>query len=138
MKPRHLKAPHALDFLAEDPDLLCVMVFGSTATGTYQMESDIDVAVYSRNKMDRRKRQQLADDIAIVTGRAVDLIDLRSVDGALLRQILHSGQVVFSKEPSTLGILSEQLLDWQEDFEPQLNELLATRLRRFTSSLHGS
>jgi predicted nucleotidyltransferase len=131
-------ATQTLDFLAEDPDLLLAMVFGSTANGSQRPDSDIDVAVYARNPLDGRKRQQLADQIAVATGRTVDLIDLRNVEGALLRRILHSGRVIFSKVPSTLGSLSEQLLDWQENFEPQLNELLATRLRRFTSPLHGS
>jgi hypothetical protein len=88
--------------------------------------------------MDRLKRQKLSDSIAEATGRPVDLIDLRNTDGALLRRILHTGQVIFSKDPSTLGILSERLLDWQENFEPQLNQLLAARLLRFTSPLHGS
>jgi len=138
MMTTHHKAAQSLDFLADDPDLLLAMVFGSTAAGSHRSDSDIDVAVYARNKLDHRKRQQLADDIAVATGRTVDLIDLSTVDGALLRRILHTGQVVFSKEPATLGILSEQLLGWQEDFEPQLNELLATRLRRFTSPIHGS
>jgi predicted nucleotidyltransferase len=127
-----------LAFLAEDPELLLAMVFGSMADGSQRSDSDIDVAVYARHQMDPRKRQQLADEIAVATGRTVDLIDLRNVDGALLRRILDRGQIVFSKEPSTLGILTEGLLDWQENFEPQLNELLATRLRRFTSPLHGS
>jgi predicted nucleotidyltransferase len=138
MKPEQLEISQTLDFLAEDPDLRLAIVFGSIADGSHRPDSDIDVAVYARNKMDPRKRQQLSDDIAAATGRTVDLIDLHSVDGALLRQILHSGRIVFSKEPSTLGILSERLLDWQENFEPQLNNLLITRLRRFTSPIHGS
>jgi predicted nucleotidyltransferase len=138
MKPEQLETPLPLDFLAEDPDLRLAIVFGSIADGSHRPDSDIDVAVYARKKMDPRKRQQLSDDIAVATGRAVDLIDLHSVDGALLRQILHSGRIVFSKEPSNLGILFERLLDWQENFEPQLNKLLTTRLRRFTSPIHGS
>jgi len=138
MQSKHLNVPHSLDFLAKDPDLMLAMVFGSTADGSHRPDSDIDIAVYTRKTMDRRKREQLADDIAVATGRTVDLIDLRTVDGALLRQILYTGQVVLSKAPSLLGILSERLLDWQENFEPQLNELLATRLRRFTSPIHGS
>ena len=126
-----------LGFLADDPDVLCAMVFGSTANGTHRLDSDLDVAVYCRGELDRQKRQQLTDDISVATGRTVDLIDLRHVDGALLRQILRNGIVVFSKVPGMFGILSERLLDWQEDFEPQLNALLKRRLQRFTSPLHG-
>jgi predicted nucleotidyltransferase len=127
-----------LEFLSQDSDLLLAIVFGSMADGRNRPDSDIDIAIYPRKSLDHRKRQQLSDDIALATGRAVDLIDLTHVDGALLRQILRTGQVVFSKEPGLLGILSERLLDWQQDFEPQLNSLLKTRLDHFTASIHGS
>ncbi len=138
MESTHSQAAHQLDFLSDDPDLLLAMVFGSTADGSQRPDSDIDVAVYPGKKLESRKRQLLVDEIAIATGRAVDLIDLTHVDGALLRQILRSGKIVFSKEPGILGTLSERLLDWQEDFEPQLNALLETRLQRFTAPIHGS
>ncbi len=138
MEFTHSQTAHLLDFLSGDPELLLAMVFGSTADGSHRPDSDIDVAVYPRKKLASRKRQMLADEIACATGRAVDLIDLTHLDGALLRQILHHGKVVFSKEPGILGTLSERLLDWQEDFEPQLNALLETRLQRFIAPIHGS
>lgn len=132
------RTAHLLDFLSDDPDLLLAMVFGSTADGSNRPDSDIDVAVYPRKKLASRKRQLLADGIACATGRVVDLVDLTDVDGALLRQVLRSGKVLFSKEPGILGTLSERLLDWQEDFEPQLNALLESRLQRFIAPGHGS
>jgi len=135
MKAREVKC---LDFLAEDPDLQLAMLFGSAATGDLRPDSDIDVAIYPRKTMSSRKRQQVADEIALATNRAVDLIDLSTAEGALLRKILHSGIVLFSKTPGILGSLSERLLDWQEDFEPQLNALLDARLQRFTQPIHGS
>ena len=97
MESTHSQAAHQLDFLSDDPDLLLAMVFGSTADGSQRPDSDIDVAVYPGKKLESRKRQLLVDEIAIATGRAVDLIDLTHVDGALLRQILRSGKIVFSK-----------------------------------------
>jgi predicted nucleotidyltransferase len=138
MRLEYLQEREALEFLAEDPELLLAMVFGSTAAGNPRPDSDIDVAVYARGELLPCKRQELTDAIAMATGRTVDLIDLRTVNGVLLRRILRSGKLVVSKAPAVLGILSEQLLAWQEDFEPQLNELLARRLNRFIEPLHGS
>lgn len=102
----HSQSMHLLNFLSDNPDLLLAMVFGPTADGRQRPDSDIDVAVYPRKKLESRKRQLLVDEIAIATGRAVDLIDLTHVDGALLRQILRTGKVVFSKEPGILGTLA--------------------------------
>ncbi len=138
MKVAESEIAQSLDFLADDPDLLLVMIFGSTAIDQQRPDSDIDVAVYPKKKLLSRQRQKLSDQIACATGRTVDLVDLSDVDGALLRQILHTGNVIVSKQPGIMGILSERLLGWQEDFEPQLNALLESRLQRFTASAHGS
>jgi len=128
--------PH-LAFLANDPDLLLGILFGSCASHQHRFDSDIDVAVFPTKPMDGPKRQQIADQIASATGRPVDLIDLSTADGAILRQILTTGVLLFSKKPGILGLLSQRLLAWQEDFEPQLNKLLDARIRRFTAPLHG-
>ena len=138
MKAANQKALQDLAFLADDPELLLGIVFGSVALGTSRFDSDLDVAVYPRTSMDRKKRQNLADQIADATKRPVDLIDLSTADGGLLRQILRTGALVFSKDPGILGRLSERMLDWQADFEPLLNQLLHARIKRFTTSAHGS
>ena len=138
MNAASMEMINGLAFLNEDPDLLLGVVFGSGASGKFRPDSDIDVAVYPVTPMNQNKRQQIADNIAAATGRSVDLIDLSTANGALLRQILRTGLLLFSKNPGILGILSERMLDWQEDFEPQLNKLLDTRIQHFTASLHGS
>lgn len=128
----------SLGFLADDEDLLLAIVFGSASQGTQRPDSDIDVAVYPRHTMNRYKRQSIADQIAEATGRSVDLIDLSAVNGSLLRRILHTGRVVFARGQAPLGMLTEKLLDWQEDFEPQINQLLEVRLKRFAGSSDGT
>ena len=127
-----------LAFLAHHPDLELAMVFGSTVSGNAKPDSDIDVAFYPRHPLDHQVVQRLSDQIALATGRPVDLVDLSSSDGALLRQILRTGKILFSKRPGIIGTLSERLLAWQEDFEPALNAMFAARLKRFTHELHGS
>ena len=127
-----------LTFLENDPNLDLSIIFGSVATGRARPHSDIDVAVYPSQPLDHFALQDLSDRIALATGRPVDLVDLSRSDGALLRQILRTGKVLFSTRPGILGILAERLLVWQEDFEPALKAMLAARLKRFTSPLHGS
>lgn len=114
------------------------MVFGSCASGRERPDSDIDLAIHPRQPLDAPTLQKLSDQIALATGRSVDLVDLSRTDGTLLRQILRTGKVLFSKHPGILGSLTERLLVWQEDFEPALNAMLSARLKRFTSPLHGS
>ncbi len=134
----HQDLRETLSFLANDPNLDLAIVFGSLATGHARPHSDIDVAVYPRQPLDHIAVQDLSDRIALATGRPVDLVDLSRSDGALLRQILRTGHVLFSKRPDIRGRLFERLLLWQEDFEPALKAMLAARLKRFTNPLHGS
>lgn len=136
------KLPHdpreTLAFLANDPNLDLAILFGSAAAGRAKPHSDIDVAVYPRQPLDHFALQDLADRIALATGRPVDLVDLSRSDGALLRQILRTGKVLFTRRSDILGRLLERMLVWQEDFEPALKAMLAARLKRFTNPLHGS
>ena len=136
MSPANLGS--ALAFLANDPNLDLAMVFGSTAKGTARPHSDIDIAVYPRQPLGHQDLQRLSDQIALVTGRPVDIVDLSKSNGSLLRQILRSGKVLFSKRPGTLGALHQRLLAWQEDFEPALKALFTARQKRFSRSAHGS
>jgi uncharacterized protein len=128
----------ALEFLAKDPNLDLAIVFGSMASGRAKPHSDIDIAIYPIRPLDHHALQDLSDRIALATGRPVDIVDLSRSEGALLRQILRSGKVLFSKRPGIQGTLQERLLVWQEDFEPALNAILSARLKRFTRPLHGS
>ncbi len=137
MKNSH-DARETLAFLIADPNLDLAIIFGSMATGRARPHSDIDVAVYPRQPFDHNALQDLSDRIALATGRPVDLVDLSRSEGALLRQILRTGRVLFTKRPGILGTLHERLLVWQEDFEPALKAMLSARLKRYTLTPHGS
>ncbi len=137
IRPEHDLAK-MVGFLEDDPDLLLAIVFGSAVNGDLRPDSDIDIAVYPCSSMDYRKRQRIADKIAEVTGRSVDLIDLSTANGTLLRHILREGIVVFNKKDGLLGTISEKHLAWQEDFEPLLNRILHARLQRFVAPAHAS
>lgn len=128
----------ALAFLGGNPNIDLAMLFGSCATGKARPQSDIDIAIYPRQCLEHQDFQLLSDQIALATGRPVDLIDLSAANGALLRQILRSGKVLFAKKPSIIGFLHERLLAWQEDFEPALNALFEARRKRFSKPSHGS
>lgn len=126
-----------LSFLAADSSLEIAIVFGSVASGSAGRGSDIDIAVQARQPLDHQALQNLSDQIALASGRPVDVVDLATADGCLLRQILRHGKVIFTKRPGILGTLAERLLVWQEDFEPLLDDMLSTRLKRFNSPGHG-
>lgn len=124
--------------LADHQDLELAIVFGSFASGRLRSDSDLDIAVFPRSPLTPAALQDISDQLAIATGRPIDLVDLTRANGTLLRQILCHGEVLFSKQPGILGTLNERLLDWQADFEPAHRAILTAQRNRFLAQAHGS
>lgn len=117
--------------LEQQEDLLLAVLFGSVARGTAQPDSDVDIAVLGPRALDVRRRQELIDAIAQVTGRPVDLVDLRLAGVALLRAVLTEGRRLFCKdETAWLHLLSRMVTD-AEDFLPAQEQLLRERRERW-------
>ena len=68
------------DVLAQRPEVLLGYVFGSFGgdNGQPGPERDVDVAVAANGPLDSAARLRLTDDLAMATGRPVDLIDLHT------------------------------------------------------------
>ena len=64
--------------LAKHPEVELAIVFGSVARGEARRDSDVDVAVQLSTPLGADEKMELIADIAAVTGRPVDLIDLRN------------------------------------------------------------
>lgn len=94
------------DALALHPDLQLAIVFGSVARGSERADSDVDIAVQAAKALDAQRRIQLVGDIALATGRAVDLVDLRTAGGPLLGQILSGGQRLLGSDEAFGTLLS--------------------------------
>ena len=56
-----------------------VIVFGSAARNALHFDSDLDIAVQLAQPLCSAKRQELIELLTLATGRAIDLIDLRTV-----------------------------------------------------------
>lgn len=76
-----------------DPDF--IMLFGSFAKGTIHNESDIDLAYFSKQPLSSYERFVLAGDLAVITGREVDLIDLKQIDTIFTMQIFEQGKPIY-------------------------------------------
>lgn len=86
-------------FLSEQiPDLLATYQFGSQAQGTARPDSDIDLAVLTRNPISGELFFQLAQELAVRLGRDVDLLDLRSTTTVMRAQIISTGRCLESRD----------------------------------------
>jgi predicted nucleotidyltransferase len=103
-------------------------VFGSVARGAARADSDLDVAVQAAQPLDHSQKLALIGELAEATGRAVDLIDLRTVGEPLLGQILTHGHRLLGSAEAHGRLLSRHLID-AADFLPYAQRILDERRR---------
>ena len=73
------------------PNLIALYRFGSTERGAVRSDSDIDLAVLSREALPELRRFELAQELAIQLHRDVDLVDLRAASTVMRIQIISTG-----------------------------------------------
>jgi len=117
--------------LAAHPDIRLAYVFGSVAQGRARPDSDVDVAVQMSKPLDTALRMQLIEELALATGRPVDLIDLQTVGEPLLGQILKHGKQVAGDKAAHVDMMSRHVYA-MEDFVPYVTRMLKERRRLWT------
>ena len=112
--------------LANHPEVELAIVFGSLARGHAGRDGDVDVAVQLSTPMNVANKMQLIADIAVATGRPVDLMDLRTAGEPLLGEILKHGQRIRGKA-AELAPLIQRHVYAMEDFMPYVERMLEER-----------
>ena len=121
------------EVLARRQGLRLALVFGSVAKGCESADSDVDVAVLADAPLDAEQRMALIGDLAEATGRAVDLIDVRTAGEPLIGEILAHGRRLLGTDEAYGEILSRHLLD-AADFLPYADRMVAQRRRAWIGS----
>lgn len=118
--------------LAAHPNIAFASVFGSVADGTARPDSDLDVGVLAKSPLEPEERRVLVDALAEITGRPVDLVDLREAGPVPLISALRGKRVVGRGSSANAALLSRA---WTEaaDFLPVRERLLKQRRRAWTS-----
>lgn len=120
------------EIVTRDPEIRLAIVFGSAARQSQRSESDVDVAILSRETMDVESRMELIAAIAGATGRSVDLVDLHEVGEPLLGEILTRGvRILVRDELAYADLIRRHLLD-AADFRPLRDRILEERRTRWT------
>lgn len=116
--------------LEQHPEISLAYVFGSVANGRAGPDSDVDVAVLAGAPLDAQQRIHLVSDIAVATGRPVDLVDLARVGEPLLGQILKYGVRIKGDASQHAEWMTRHVFN-NEDFMPYVERMLAERRQRW-------
>ena len=114
---------HAMQSVAT---LELAVVFGSVASGNARPDSDIDVAVRYKNALNVPQKIALIEALASVTGRTVDVIDLRVAGPIVAREALTGGRRLFGSDEVWTAQVLRTLIDYA-DFAPLIERTLRER-----------
>ncbi len=81
-------------------NLQAVYLFGSTADGTTNAESDLDVAVLAEGPLTVDERWNAQDELALKVRRDVDLVDLKRASTVMRQQVVSKGIVIHDGDPA--------------------------------------
>ncbi len=119
-------------FFEQQADIELALLFGSQARGSAHTDSDIDVAVQATQALSTMRKKQLIEGIALLSGCAVELVDLRHVGQPIMGQIIQDAQRLKGSNDLFACLLIRNAVD-TADFIPYVTRLLAQRRAAWTS-----
>jgi predicted nucleotidyltransferase len=120
-----------LSVLERHQDVKLCMVFGSNATGKARSDSDLDIAIAADAPLPADKFLELSEQLLSETNREIDLVDLMTANGPILKQALSTGVIVQNRDKGLYARLISRMLFNQADMMPYYYRTLRERRRRF-------
>lgn len=124
----------AKNALLDTTGLRLAMLYGSMAAGNPRADSDVDLALLFDRPMTALDKMELTTRLGSAVGRSVDLVDLYSLNGTILKQVLIGGRVLVQDGTDPLRRLSHKMIFNQADMMPYATRALKERQQRF---VHG-
>ncbi len=121
----------AKEVLQPEPGLHLAILYGSAAKRRLREDSDVDIAVLFDHPLSAGQKMELISRLERRLQRDVDLVDLFSLNGTILKQVLCSGMVLLQTEPQARAGLTRRMIFNQEDMMPYVSRTLIERQRRF-------
>ena len=113
--------------LSLDEDIVIAIAFGSIVTGGLRPDSDVDIAILTQQSLNTQRRQELICLLADITGRPVDLVNLRTAGVMVMRSLLKHGKRLVCKDRRAYDSLVSRMLVDVADFLPYHQRLLKER-----------
>jgi uncharacterized protein len=118
---------HITFLFARYPTIKLGILFGSLAEGHATPASDLDLGVAAAEPLDTAMKTVLIEALAEISGRPVDLVDLRVVSGPILQHVLTQGKLIYCIDRTLYAVLIRTMLFNQSDMMPYYDRILAER-----------
>lgn len=110
------------------------ILYGSFAKGLENERSDVDIAVAGSVQYPASVLVELNLSISKLLNRETDIVDLNSISGTILTQILTSGIILKKEDTSLYAELIKKMLYFEEDMAPGIRYILDYRREKFLNA----
>lgn len=117
------------------PDCQAIYRFGSWGTSEQRPDSDIDLAILPASPLDPVRRWQLAQSLASLAGRDVDLVDLLCASTVMRMQVLATGDRLFCADDYAVEMFEDVTFSSYARLNEECGEILSEIRAR--GSVHG-
>ncbi|AVX30234.1 hypothetical protein CTH_0631 [Carboxydocella thermautotrophica] len=126
-------------YLAAKPNILFAFLFGSWARGDAREDSDVDIAVYLKDRdYDILEYLDWKRDLEEICGRTVDLAILNEATPLLKYQVYLDGVLLFSKDDILASNFLVRALFEYEDIRPYLELTYKRMIDRVRQEVKGN
>lgn len=77
---------------------IVIYIFGSTVKGATHSDSDVDIAFLSNKNINSYDIFIMAQELADIINKRVDLVDLKKSSTVLQAQVVGKGKIIYCKE----------------------------------------
>ncbi len=113
--------------LARHPQIKLGILFGSVVRQQARFDSDLDLAVAADRPLGMGEKVALIEELAQLTSRPVDLVDLQLAGGLVLQEVLTKGKRIYNTDRHLHAELIKKMLFNEADFMPYRNRIIAAR-----------
>ena len=106
------------------PGCLAIYRFGSWGTADQQAASDIDLAVLPSVPLDPLRRWDLAQQLASLAGRDVDLVDLLNASTVLRMQVISSGDRLYCSAHGPVELFEDNVFSGYARFNLERRSII--------------
>ncbi|WP_339252539.1 nucleotidyltransferase domain-containing protein [Sporosarcina sp. FSL W8-0480] len=87
-----------IEKLKQEVNPAFIILFGSFAKDAVREDSDIDLAYFSNKQLSSYDRFLLSNELALIGGREVDLVDIKDIDTVFTMQIFAYGVPIYIQD----------------------------------------
>lgn len=120
-------------FYQKHPEIKVLGYFGSYAKNTARSQSDVDICLAAEYPLSSEKKIDYANELTLLLTKEVDLLDLKSANGIILKEALVHGKWIVKDTNTFAQVLTKMLFD-QADFQPHYQRMLKAKRERFLKS----